>query len=692
LFYTVKTILKKDFHTFLLAFFIFWLYICKYFDIYLKKVRKQQRPMFPIPLFRRLSASMNALIIIFILSFPMLIFAQEQKPTFQNFYQKSISIAPLNHDALEMEDRSKQLDVRFAAPIDCHFDMENDGDWQTTAEGKNAWSITLTAKNATNLSFLIEDFFLPEGSQLYFFNKNKTHIVGPFTFKNNNMQQIFVSDAIVGDEVTIFYQAPVSLKAKPIMTVKRIFYGYKKNIQLPHNQENSVEERGSLLQNFGFATSLSCNINVNCSDVDTLAQSIKKSVVRITMVLKEGMGYCTGTLMNNTNEDGRPYILTGFHCQDGYTPYYNQWKFDFHYESDSCTNPTSEPASLPLYGCQLRAGWRNTDFLLLELTSPLPSFYDAVYSGWTRKDIAANSKLMMVHHPSGDIKKYSETNGTKPTVVYTQPIKWNNTVTTPANHHLRMIPTKGIFEVGSSGCGLFTKEKQLVGNLNGGDFNGCTVNSAYFGRLATSWNGNGTAATRLKDWLDPANTDTMQLRSNAIQNTILVGSVEDPLKKGDLTYDLWIELVRTNNTIIKDTIPMKRYFAFQLPKNTLSFALLPQKTSVAGEFLSTADLVLISKHILATQTMTNDWQLKAADANNNGSISTADIVEFRKVILGLKTSFDKSPTWKIGVSAANHQQFTIGQNGFIKYAQPIPLNNYLEFQAIRTGDVNGNGY
>jgi serine protease len=65
---------------------------------------------------------------------------------------------------------------------------------------------------------------------------------------------------------------------------------------------------------------------------------------------------------------------------------------------------------------------------------------------------------------------------------------------------------QGTTEGGSSGSGLWNQNKRLVGQLHGGSA-ACGNNlSDYYGRLSVSWTGGGSAATRLRDWLDPANS------------------------------------------------------------------------------------------------------------------------------------------------------------------------------------------
>ncbi len=53
------------------------------------------------------------------------------------------------------------------------------------------------------------------------------------------------------------------------------------------------------------------------------------------------------------------------------------------------------------------------------------------------------------------------------------------------------------------------------------------------------------------------------------------------------------------------------------------------------EGVTSYDLVQISKHILSIEPFENPFQIIAADVNNSGSITTFDIVELRKLILGI---------------------------------------------------------
>lgn len=56
------------------------------------------------------------------------------------------------------------------------------------------------------------------------------------------------------------------------------------------------------------------------------------------MVLEEGIGYCSGMLVNNIVEDEMFYIFSVYYCDEGYIFLYDMWWFDFNYEGENCGN------------------------------------------------------------------------------------------------------------------------------------------------------------------------------------------------------------------------------------------------------------------------------------------------------------------------------------------------------------------
>jgi PKD repeat protein len=211
------------------------------------------------------------------------------------------------------------------------------------------------------------------------------------------------------------------------------------------------------------------------------------------MIVVGGNGICTGAMVGNTSLDGTPYFLTANHC---YSANVASWVFRFNWESPTCTPNQNAPTNQTVSGSVLRAKASASDFCLLQLNSQPNDAYQVYYAGWSKVDVAATSGVG-IHHPDGDIKKIS---------FYSTPLQSSGYYTSGSNHWYVQW-SSAVTEPGSSGSPLFDQNHRIVGQLHGGN-SGCTSNdqSDYYGKFSTSWNGSD-ASSRLRDWLDPTNTN-----------------------------------------------------------------------------------------------------------------------------------------------------------------------------------------
>jgi len=122
------------------------------------------------------------------------------------------------------------------------------------------------------------------------------------------------------------------------------------------------------------------------------------------------------------------------------------------------------------------------------------------------------------------------------------------------------------------------------------------------------------------------------------------------------------------------------------------FLVTPTKDDNPLNGVTTLDLVAISKHILALEPLTSPYKIIAADANHNGSVTTFDIVEIRKLILGIYSELPSNTSWRF-IDAS----FTFGHpnNPFLDAPFPEIIDcvdpsdpKSVEFIAIKVGDVN----
>ncbi|MBK9335773.1 MAG: hypothetical protein IPM98_03960 [Lewinellaceae bacterium] len=109
--------------------------------------------------------------------------------------------------------------------------------------------------------------------------------------------------------------------------------------------------------------------------------------------------------------------------------------------------------------------------------------------------------------------------------------------------------------------------------------------------------------------------------------------------------------------------------------------------------VNTFDLVLKSKHILGLELLDSPYKIIAADVDLTETVTTIDIEETRKLIVGIYTEFPVAPSWQF--VPADH----VFPNPADPFSDPFPrgcktvsLNGDVhnqDFIAIKTADLNG---
>ncbi len=134
-------------------------------------------------------------------------------------------------------------------------------------------------------------------------------------------------------------------------------------------------------------------------------------------------------------------------------------------------------------------------------------------------------------------------------------------------------------------------------------------------------------------------------------------------------------------------------FSSALPMAS-NYTVTPTKDNDPLNGVSTYDLVLINKHILGLEPLGSPYKMIAADANSSRSITTFDIVEFRKLILGLYSELPANNSWRFVDKAyvfpnpSNPFQDIFPETKSVANVQASQFAD--DFVAIKIGDVNGN--
>jgi len=136
--------------------------------------------------------------------------------------------------------------------------------------------------------------------------------------------------------------------------------------------------------------------------------------------------------------------------------------------------------------------------------------------------------------------------------------------------------------------------------------------------------------------------------------------------------------------------PFSGHYQFlNMPENT-NYQIKAEKNSNHGNGVSTLDLVLIQRHILGLQSLDSPYKVIAADINNSQSITSVDLLELRKLILGIWSEYENNKSWRF-IDA--QQEFPSISNPF-PYDEKINILDFLDgaagndFVGVKIGDVN----
>lgn len=383
--------------------------------------------------------------------------------------------------ALDGETENLLKPFRFAHGFEVALSPDNSGQWIGQSD-KRIWILGIESSGAYSINFIFGKYHLPAGARLFIFSPDRSEVLGAFTSSNNSESFKLATLPVTGDKVIVQYEEPYDSE----------FYGELEISKIAHDFSGVTLKSKDLRRPMMGRMAEPCNVNINCEEGLPYPDS-KNSVCRIFI---DGTELCTGTLVNTTAHDGKPYLLTARHCiENSYQAQVSL--FLFNYESPYCGSIDGDNTH-SISGSTLKATFDSLDFSLVELSTPPPNYFRPYYAGWDVNGTAPASSYA-VHHPVGDVKKIA--------------IDKNAPVTASFNKdYLSLAFWKvlkwdlGVTEIGSSGGSLFDSQNRIVGTLTGGAANCSRPENDYYVKLSKSWSYRKENAKQLKYWLDPINT------------------------------------------------------------------------------------------------------------------------------------------------------------------------------------------
>jgi hypothetical protein len=122
------------------------------------------------------------------------------------------------------------------------------------------------------------------------------------------------------------------------------------------------------------------------------------------------------------------------------------------------------------------------------------------------------------------------------------------------------------------------------------------------------------------------------------------------------------------------------------------YTLKPQLDKNHIDGISTLDLIMIQRHILKLKNLDSPYKMIAGDINKDNKLTATDIVELRKLILGIYDKFPSNTSWRM---IDDKYKFTDPTNPLAepfneKYFIPsLNSSMLIDWVGVKIGDVNG---
>lgn len=450
--------------------------------------------------------------------------------------------------------------LRFAFPHAVDLSTERFGQWDEVGE-QSIWRFRVHAEDATLTNFGFKDVRMPSEAQLFIYSPKAASsrqgdtysVIGPYGDEINQPQGVFWTPNLVGEDAIIEVSLPTAQRNQFSLVLQQVSHGYRgfgraaRDYQQPAVE--SADNAKTSCDTLGGSRSGSCNQDVACLSEDDPWNDPRRSVGAYQV---NGVDFCTGSLVNNTNNDQRMLFMTARHCI-GPSDAANVVIF-WNYEWPTCRRPgaaggtdvnppdpnqsssgTSFIAATrdPFSGasCPGGVGDECSDMILVEVNGTPDEAWDLYWSGWDRRpppSICAdgpgadptNGLCATIHHPGVDEKRITWVNTDIEigSIAGSDNVHWHPFWHTSPPELPNMPPAPpatippAVTEGGSSGSPLYSADRRLIGVLSGGPaFCGATGASLsdFYGGLFHGWEGLDPLddTTRMRPHLDPAGTN-----------------------------------------------------------------------------------------------------------------------------------------------------------------------------------------
>ncbi len=439
-------------------------------------------------------------IIVILLVIQIQVKAQLSKRAFpihsESLISQEIDVKTLVYDGLKnSEEYHKGRALQFAHQFNVNYTPENSGNWFTLKDGTRVWKLKISSPGAYSINLIFDRYVLPEGASLIIYNADESDVIGAFTSLNNKASGLLATSPVSGDEVIVEYTEPKNVDFKGELLIGAVNHDYLGVFKY-------LDVKSGI-----FGGSGACEEDISCYDSDNTLD-IRRAVVKL---LINGDELCTGTLINNVNNDGTPYVITAAHCLDSKThPGTSDVIIAYlNYETPHCSNVIEGIKTQSISGAITKVYAEELDIALIQMLEEPAEEFRPYFVGWTLESLPSKP-YKCIHHPQGDVKKISTSVTDLVASSFVEPA--NDPYAQQPDFHWKVSEWNlGTTEGGSSGSALFDTNNKLLGTLSGGEGTCLWPKNDYYTQFYKAWDFNSLDTCHFSKWLDPDNTGVQSL-------------------------------------------------------------------------------------------------------------------------------------------------------------------------------------
>ncbi|MEB4590769.1 trypsin-like peptidase domain-containing protein [Candidatus Thiothrix sp. Deng01] len=387
----------------------------------------------------------------------------------------------------------KGLRIGVGRNVPDSFGQPDTWHWVAVEGGQVAY-LGLTSSGAQRVRVKLQVGNLPDGVELQFYAPaDPKTVYGPFTRtelaaqpKDASGNTLFWSPSVAGDTLRMEVFLPDGVQPADLKL------GIPQLSHVAMDAASGQKQAGVLESN-----DAACYIGLACATPAWQRTGAAVGGYQFTKV--DGSTYrCSGTVVNNTANDGIPYFLTANHCIDNPQDAASM-EFFWRYAGSACgSNDAAQWMLWTAGGSKLLATDGGLDITLVQLLANPPS--DTTYAGWSATPLNYQEAVAGIHHDgiNGGISPKLFSAGY---FLGHAEVQDGNPVAVSEGRMAVVQWTYGVTEHGSSGSGLWAVKDgvhYLKGVLSQGDVS-CSnpTGKDVYGRFDLAY-------PLLKPWLNPA--------------------------------------------------------------------------------------------------------------------------------------------------------------------------------------------